>query len=154
MQNNDVLRSLRFILNVSDAKLAEIFGLAGLKVPTAAVTSFLKKDDEVGYLECEDETMALFLNGLIFLKRGKDESRPPMPIEVPITNNIVLKKLRVAFNLKEDDILELLAKNDFPVGRSELSAFFRRRDHSNYRNCGDQFLRNFLKGLASLQRAT
>lgn len=96
--------------------------------------------------------MAHFLNGFVVFKRGKDDTRPPAPLETPITNNIIMKKLRVAFNLKEDDILRLLATNGFQVGRGELSAFFRRKDHSNYRPCGDQFLRNFLKGLTATFR--
>lgn len=116
------------------------------------IATYLKKEDEPGYLACDDKTMAHFLNGLVIFKRGKDDTRPEPPIETPMTNNIVLKKLRVAFNLKEDEILQLLHSNGFLVGRGELSAFFRRKDHSNYRNCGDQFLRNFLKGLTSAHR--
>ena len=81
-------------------------------------------------------------------KRGKDESRPTPPIEVPVTNNMVLKKLRVAFELKEEDMHAILKAADFPVSKPELSALVRKVGHSNYRACGDQLLRNFLKGLA------
>ncbi|MNY50207.1 hypothetical protein D3C86_1856970 [compost metagenome] len=91
--------------------------------------------------------MAYFLDGLVYFKRGKDENRPALPIELPMTNNIILKKLRVAFELKEDDILDIFSDAGFRVGRAELSAFFRRKGHFNYRECGDQMLRNFLKGL-------
>ncbi|RMO70957.1 hypothetical protein ALQ37_00642 [Pseudomonas syringae pv. aptata] len=66
---------------------------------------------------------------------------------MPITNNIVLKKLRVAFELKEDDMHAILKSVDFPVSKPELSALFRKVGHTNYRACGDQLLRNFLKGL-------
>jgi uncharacterized protein YehS (DUF1456 family) len=67
---------------------------------------------------------------------------------VPVTNNTVLKKLRVAFELKEDDMHAILQSVDFPVSKPELNALFRKAGHSNYRACGDQLLRNFLKGLA------
>lgn len=148
MINNDILRSLRYCLNVNDKKLVEILALADCKVTLDKIQSFLKKDDEEGYLLCDDETMAHFLDGLIYYKRGKDESRPRPPIELPMTNNLVLKKLRVAFQLKEEDMHRILEKSNYPIGRSELSAFLRKKDHVNYRNCGDQVLRYFLKGLS------
>jgi uncharacterized protein YehS (DUF1456 family) len=150
MTHNDVLRSLRYLLNISDAALTDIVRLGGHDVGRAEIAAFLKKEDEDGYKPCNDKVMAHFLNGLIVHKRGKDESRPPLPVEVPVTNNMVLKKLRVAFELKDDDIIALLEKTSFRVSKTELGAFFRRPDHRNYRDCGDQFLRYFLKGLASL----
>lgn len=150
MNHNDVLRSLRYLLNVSDATLVDIVRLGGHDVGRAEIAAFLKKEDEEGFKPCTDKVMAHFLNGLIIYKRGKDESRPPLPIEVPVTKNMVLKKLRVAFELKDDDIIALLDKATLRVSKAELGAFFRRPDHRNYRDCGDQFLRYFLKGLASL----
>lgn len=149
MTHNDVLRSLRYLLNVSDAALADIFRLGNWQIGTAEVVAFLKTEDEEGFQPCGDKAMAHFLNGLVTYKRGKDESRPPQPVELPVTNNTVLKKVRVAFALKDDDILALLQKTGLRVSKTELGAFCRRPDHRNYRECGDQFLRNFLKGLAS-----
>ncbi|WP_181296300.1 DUF1456 family protein [Pseudomonas sp. Q2-TVG4-2] len=148
MLNNDVMRSLRYILNVDDAKIAEITRLTGCEIPDSEAVAYLKKEDEEGFKPCGDRIMAHFLDGLVIYKRGKDESRPTPPIELPVTNNMVLKKLRVAFELKEDDIHAILKAADFPVSKPELSALFRKVGHSNYRACGDQLLRNFLKGLA------
>jgi uncharacterized protein YehS (DUF1456 family) len=149
MTHNDVLRSLRYLMNIHDAKLAEIVGLAKLTITTPEIRAFLKQEDEDGYKECSHEVMAHFLNGLVLYKRGVDPSRPPQPIEVPVTNNVILKKLRVAFQLKDDDILALLKKSGLLVSKAELGAFCRRPDHRNYRPCLDQILRNLLKGLAS-----
>jgi uncharacterized protein YehS (DUF1456 family) len=149
MTHNDVLRSLRYLLNVSDATLVDIFRLGNREVGHAEVVAFLKRDDEDGYQACSDKTMAHFLNGLVIYKRGQDESRPPQPVEVPVTNNTVLKKIRVAFELKDDDVIALVQKNGLTVSKTELGAFFRRPSHRNYRDCGDQVLRAFLKGLAS-----
>ncbi len=148
MLNNDVMRSLRYILNVNDAKIAEITRLTGCEIPDSEAVAYLKKDDEEGFKPCPDRIMAHFLDGLVIYKRGKDESRPTPPIELPVTNNTVLKKLRVAFELKEDDMHAILKSVDFPVSKPELNALFRKAGHSNYRVCGDQLLRNFLKGLA------
>lgn len=148
MTNNDYLRSLRYVLDVSDFKLADIIKLAGLTVPVEEVRDYLKNEEDEGYKKCSDEVMAHFLDGMIYFKRGKDETKPPAPFELPVTNNVVLKKTKVAFALKEDDMHEVLGLAGFKVGRSELSALLRKKGQDNYRECGDQFLRNFLKGLA------
>ncbi|MNE44131.1 hypothetical protein D3C76_589470 [compost metagenome] len=147
MIHNDVLRSVRYMLDINDAKVVDIVALGGLEVSKADIVSYLKKDEEEGFAPCPDLVMAHFLDGLVVFKRGKDESRPPLPIELPVTNNIILKKLRVAFELKEDDMHAILKAVDFPVSKPELSALFRKFGHNNYRPCGDQLLRNFLKGL-------
>lgn len=147
MTNNDVLRSVRYMLDLSDAKIVEIIKLAGGDVSKEEVAAYLQKEDEAGYQVCHDGVMAHFLDGLVFFKRGKDESRPAQPFELPVTNNKVLKKLRVAFELKEEDMHAILDAVGFAVSKPELSALFRKEGHSNYRNCGDQLLRNFLKGL-------
>ncbi|MDP5158829.1 MAG: DUF1456 family protein [Flaviramulus sp.] len=64
-----------------------------------------------------------------------------------MTNNDILKKLRVALKLRDDDIVKILELVDFRISKSELGAFFRKEDHPKYMDCGDQILRNFLNGL-------
>lgn len=147
MLNNDILRSLRYTLDISDAQMVDIIKLSGKQVAPSDLAAMLKKEDEEGFTPCDDELMAHFLDGLVFFKRGKDDSRPAQPLELPVTNNMVLKKLRVAFELKEDDMHTIMNSVDCPVSKPEMSALFRKFGHSNYRTCGDQFLRNFLKGL-------
>jgi uncharacterized protein YehS (DUF1456 family) len=149
MTHNDVLRGIRYLLNVSDAGLRDIIRLGGAAVSLEDIVAFLKREEEPGHRACPEEVMGHFLNGLVIYKRGKDETRPARPIEGPITNNTVLKRLRIAFELTDGDIIELIAKTGLRVSKAELSAFFRRPDHRNYRDCGDQFLRNLLKGLSS-----
>jgi uncharacterized protein YehS (DUF1456 family) len=151
MINNDVIRSVRFMLNISEFKLVDIVKLGGGEVTQAEMNAYIKREDEPGFVECGQNVMSRFLNGLIYFKRGKDESRPPLSPELP-TNNVVLKKLRVAFELKDDEIITMLAAAGFNVSKTELSALFRKEGHQNYRDCGDQFLRNFLKGLTNKLR--
>jgi len=69
-----------------------------------------------------------------------------------MSNNDVMKKLRVALSLKDDDIIEIMKLVNFNVSKTELSAIFRKDDHPNYKPCGDQFLRNFLNGLVIYKR--
>ncbi|MES3036687.1 MAG: DUF1456 family protein [Bdellovibrionota bacterium] len=148
MINNDVLRSVRHMLNISENKMIEIFRLGGGDLTPDDMSAYLLREEEPGFKECPQNLMDRFLNGLIYFKRGKDESRPAPSPELP-TNNVVLKKLRVAFALKDDDVLEILKSVDFRVSKPELTALFRKEGHPNYRECGDQLLRMFLKGLTN-----
>ena len=147
MTNNDVLRSVRYMLEMSDAKMVSTLALAESEVSVEEMQAFLKKDDEAGFRPVPDVLMGYFLNGLIFSLRGKSEEAPVPSIERTMTNNSILKKLRVAFNLKTTDITEILQLADFAVSQAEIGAIFRKPGHKNYRECGDQILRNFLKGL-------
>jgi len=147
MLNNDTLRSIRYMLDLGEVHVVEILKLSGFEATRESVDPWLLKEDEPGFVEMPDLAMAHFLDGLILQRRGRDESQPPRPVESRINNNVVLKKLRVAFELKEDDILSIMGEAGFKVTRGEINALFRQPKHSNFRLCGDQFLRNFLKGL-------
>ena len=150
MTNNDILRRTRYALNINDSAMIEIFRMAGHEIDRTALTAFLKKEDEDGYVNCSNKVLVSFLDGLILHKRGMKEtesSQPEKPV-LPLTNNDVLKKLRIALELKEDDMTGVLRMADIAVSKSELTALFRRKGHKNYKECGDQFLRNFLKGLS------
>ncbi|WP_426699710.1 DUF1456 family protein [Rhodanobacter sp. Col0626] len=155
MINNDVLRSIRYMLDLSDGKVVELIHLAdpGFPIEKEDVQAFLKKDDDVDYVECSNKVLALFLDGLVFHRRGRDENRPARAPEKRVTNNVVLKKLRVAFELKDVDMHQILEAAGFPVSKPELSALFRQPDHKNFKLCGDQLLRNFLKGLTMRVRS-
>ncbi len=146
MTNNDILRRIRYTFDFNDSKMIAVFGLADLQVTREEISDWLKKDDDPAYQKCNDAQMAIFLNGLIIDKRGKREGPQPRP-EQRLNNNIIFRKLRIALNLKAEDILEILDLASGSISKHELSAFFRRYDHKHYRVCKDQILRNFLKGL-------
>ncbi|HQV73516.1 MAG: DUF1456 family protein [Xanthomonadales bacterium] len=154
MTNNDILRSIRYMLDLGDAKVAELARLAdsNLQIDKDVVQRFLKKEDDGEYLDCSDRVLACFLDGLVVHRRGRNEGQPARPIESRISNNIVLKKLRIAFELRDDDMHAIFAQAGFPLSKPELSALFRQPGHKHYRACGDQILRNFLKGLTSRLR--
>ena len=146
MTNNDILRRMRYILDFDDSKVIAVFGLADLQVTRAQISDWLKHDDDPAYQNCNDTELATFLNGLIIDKRGKKEGEQPQP-EKRLTNNIVFMKLKIAFNLKAEDVLAIMDLAEFHMSKHELSAFFRKPGHQHYRLCKDQILRNFLKGL-------
>ncbi|MDG5467873.1 MAG: DUF1456 family protein [Desulfuromonadales bacterium] len=146
MTNNDILRRIRYTFDLSDSQMIAIFSQADHEVTREEISDWLKKDDDPAFKECSDTRMAIFLNGFINKRRGKREGAQPKP-ETRLNNNIIFTKLKIALNLKAEEIIELLALAGFHIGKHELSAFFRRPDHKHYRECKDQILRNFLKGV-------
>ena len=146
MTNNDILRRVRYLFDYNDLQMISLFKLADYDVVREDVSAWLKKEDDPLYMELTDTELATFLNGLIIEKRGKREGPQPEP-ENLLTNNMILRKLKIALDLKTDDILDLFSLVDKKISKHELSAFFRNPDHESYRPCMDQYLRNFLNGL-------
>lgn len=126
--------------------MIKLFELGGLAVTRAEVSDWLKQDDNLAFMELADTQLAIFLNGLIIKRRGKKEGPQPEP-EARLNNNIIFRKLKIALDYKDDDVLATLASAGFTIGKHELSALFRKQDHKNFRKCNTQILRNFLKGM-------
>ena len=158
MIHNDILRNLRYTFDLDDNAMIEVFALGGRKATREEVCSWLKKEESPSFKLCSDKDMASYLDGFIELKRGKQEKNPsPKTDEVSKTegsldNNVILKKLKIALNLKGEDMMSILSLVQVKLSKHELSALFRKKDHKNYRECKDQFLRNFLRGLQKKYR--
>lgn len=149
MTNNDLLRRLRYALNLNGEAITDICKLGGYEIRPVDVLKLLKKEEEAGFAVCDDTAMAAFLDGLIISRRGAHEPKPG-PVKAQgeaLTNNLILRKLRIALELNDEAMLAILAKAGFRLSKSELSAMFRAEGHRNYKPCGDQFLRNFIRGL-------
>jgi uncharacterized protein YehS (DUF1456 family) len=146
MTNNDILRRIRYTLDLDDSKMMSIFGLADLSVTRAQISDWLKKEDDPAFIEITDIQLAAFLNGLINDRRGKKEGAQPA-LETRLTNNIIFRKLRIALDLKAEDIIDILSLAQMTISKHELSAFFRKPDNRHFKICKDQVLRKFLKGI-------
>ncbi|MRT93665.1 DUF1456 family protein [Ancylomarina sp. 16SWW S1-10-2] len=146
MTNNDILRRVRYLFDLNDTKMIAVFKLVNQDVSRAVLCDWLKREDDPSIIEITDKELSNFLNGIIIEKRGKREGPLPEP-EDPLTNNMILKKLKIALDLKSDDILDMLAAIDKKISKHELSAFFRNPDHKSYRDFLDQYLRYFLNAL-------
>ena len=133
--------------------MIKLFAEADYKVSREQISDWLKKDDDENYKACSDVTLATFLNGFINNKRGRREGTQPEP-EKKLSNNIIFRKLKIALNMKDDDVIEVLKLANFRLSKHELSAFFRKPDHKHYRECKDQVLRNFLQGLQKKVRGS
>lgn len=146
MTNNDVLRSLRYTFDLNDYAMIDLFGLGGKTVNRSEISNWLKRDEDPDFQTIYDVDLAVFLNGLIIEKRGAKDDRTPIP-EKKLTNNMILRKLKIAFDMKDEDMLAVLDSVNLRFSKHELSAFFRNPSQSQYRPCKDQVLRNFLQGI-------
>ncbi|MEH7438881.1 DUF1456 family protein [Neobacillus drentensis] len=161
MENNDILIRLRYALDIKNTDMVEIFKLGGVEVTKEEVLKILTKsnedvdyeeDNEEDVIKCNNKMFESFLNGLITFKRGKQEPKPGQPDRPQFSkesvNNILLKKLKIALSLTSEDMIDILDSAGITITKGELSALLRKVGHKNYKECGDKYARNFLKGLA------
>ncbi|WP_268033726.1 DUF1456 family protein [Algoriphagus sp. PAP.12] len=146
MSNNDILKTLRYSFDFNDFEMINLFNEGGMEVNRELVSNWLKNEEDPAYQKIIDKELAAFLNGLIILKRGKKDENPPVA-EKSLNNNMILRKLKIALSMKDTDMLEVFELRKFRISKHELSAFFRKPDQHQYRECKDQILRNFLMGL-------
>ncbi len=155
MEHNDILRRLRYAFDFSDSDMSGIFKLAGHDISESSIPDIIKREEDEGYVETSDTVLGLFLDGLIILKRGKKEtpdSVPAIKTEVTLSNNMILKKLRIALAFKEHDMFEMFRLAEYEITKPELSALFRKKGQKNYKVCGDQIVKKFIKGLTVYHR--
>ncbi|MBB1353565.1 DUF1456 family protein [Pseudoalteromonas sp. B129b] len=151
MTNNDILRRIRYTFNLTDTAMVNVFASAELTVTKEQVIAWLTKEGEEAFTPISDTEFASFLNGFINTQRGKREGEQPEP-EKKLNNNIIFMKLRIALNMKAEDVIATLALVDFDLSKHELSAFSRKVDNKHYRVCNDQILRLFLTGVQKQHR--
>ncbi|AEV33844.1 hypothetical protein Oweho_2886 [Owenweeksia hongkongensis DSM 17368] len=152
MTNNDILKRIRYTFDYSDAEMIDLFAMGGAEVTRAQVSDWLKKELDDDYRDLDDRSLATFLNGLIVERRGPRADGMQMTPEDRLNNNIILKKIKIALDLKTDDILALFKSIDKKMGPHELSAFLRNHKQSQYRPFQDQYLRYFLTALQQKYR--
>ncbi|MFT5280549.1 MAG: hypothetical protein ACI9P8_002195 [Bacteroidia bacterium] len=131
MTNNDIIRRVRYVFDFNDLEMIALFKLANHDVKKSDVIDWLRKEEDPASVEITDRELAIFLNGLIIDKRGKREGPQPVP-EDPLSNNMILRKLKIALDLKSDDILDLFDSIGKGISKHELSAFFRSSEHRSY----------------------
>lgn len=150
MANNDILRSIRDALTIDDAAMLQIFRHAGREMGQSTISALLKTEDEDGYIPCSDPILGFFLDGLIIHKRGRQDGATASAAQptATLTKNAIVKKLRIALDLKEDDLVSILKSGRVEISKNDLGALFRKEGNKHYKECSDQVFRGFLKGLA------
>ena len=148
MHNNEILSRLADALTLNDESLAKIFALGGEAMTAEDALARTRTLDAEGVVACTSDQLGRFLDGLILEKRGPRDANEPPREAAPLTNNAILKKLRIAFTLKEDDMLRILDAGGSPTTRLALSPLFRKPGNKHFRACSDAVLRSFLDGIA------
>ena len=147
MNTNEILRSCYKLLGVDELKMVEIFKLGGFDVNPKTLSGYLKEKNDKDFLDCGYAALGSFLDGLIVYKRGPSDKQSSDETEIRLNNNLILKKLRIAYELKEVDLYAIFNSVDIDISKSELSSLFRKEGHKNYRACPDSILKLFLEGL-------
>jgi len=147
MNNNDILRRTRYILDLKDNQITKIFKHVEVEAPEQQVNRWLKRDDDVDFEPLSDDALIDFLDALIIEKRGRKDDGSTVRAKQALDNNLIMMKLKIAFNLKAEDSLVIFELAGFEISKHELSALFRKKGHKHYRVCKNQMLRKFLKGL-------
>jgi len=152
MTTNEILKQCQKILAVDDDTIYKIFTLADESIPKNRVLGYLKDKDDKDFLDCGYSALGTFLDGLIVYKRGESNSKTQSNEVVRVNNNLILKKLRIAFELKDVDMYAIFDTVGIDITKSELSSLFRKEGHKNYRVCPDSILQLFLEGLEICER--
>ncbi len=149
MHSNDILRRLVKSLAWTVTELQAIFALSEIELTETEIAKLLKTDYEPGFEAMPDYVLIKFLDALIERKRGKREGAPPAEVSkrAKISNNEVLKKLRIAFILQEQQLRDLLKCGTLELTKSDLSALFRKPEQAAFKACDDELLFDFIDGL-------
>ena len=151
MTNNDLLRSLRYALKLNDKQLLTLFSSHPQSMVVMSPKQLSEKmaDEEAdNFSPLSDDEFTAFLDGLIVARRGLKDGAPAPIKQERLSRNDVLKKLRIALEFQEKDMLETMEAGGTKLSKGELSAFFRKPSHKHFRQVGNQAMRSFLRGLS------
>lgn len=149
MRTNDIFRQLTQALPLDTATIQALFAPADIDLSDKEVANLLKTDYQPGFEPMPDYVLIIFLNNLIDHYRGKktDAVAEPINKHSKISNNDVLKKLRIAFNLHEQDLRDALKLVTIELTKSDLAALFRKAGHEHYKTCDDELVLDFIEGI-------
>ncbi len=147
MKTNDILYKIQKALNLSHTEMIEAYKLAKYPMEASHIDSLLKRRQEEGSKLCSFEELGVFLDGLVILKRGPSPKKETEPETVELTNNLILKKLRIALELKEAQTEIIFSLGEVELSKQQLASLFRKEGHKNFKECSDELLMAFLDGL-------
>ena len=153
MDNNELLKRLRYALQIDDHVAVRILKQGGFKATLENVATWRLKDEDPDFAGCPNEAISAFLAGYIVERRGAQEGKAvPPPSTAFVENNTVLKLIKIALTLRSEDLQTCMETGGASLSVSEVNALLRKPDSRNYRQCGDQILRQFLNGIGQIQR--
>lgn len=147
MPINDILYKIKTALSLDNESMLKAYALADYSMSVERLESILKRHQDKGYAEASYEELGVFLDGLVLLKRGPSPKIANKDEVIDLTNNLILKKLRVALELKEAELVIIFALAEVPLTNRQVGSLFRREGSKNFKTCSDELLMAFLEGL-------
>ncbi len=147
MKINDILFKIKIALSLENKSISDAYALVGYEMSQKRLENILKKHQDRGYEEATYEELGLFLDGLVLLKRGESSTPQKDDEVVELTNNLILKKLRVALELKEPELVIIFALAEITITKRQIGSLFRKEGGKNFKPCSDELLMGFLEGL-------
>jgi len=147
INTNEILYRIYKALNLSVDEMLKAYELAQYPMDRTHLEALLKRRQDKEFELCSYEELGVFLDGLIILKRGPSPKKADQNEEVELTNNLILKKLRIALELKEPETEIIFGLADITLSKQELKSLFRKEGHKNFKACSDELILAFLEGL-------
>ena len=147
ISTNEILYRIQKALNLTTEDMIEAYNLEDYKMEASHLKSLLKRRQEDGFMLCSYEELGIFLDGLVTLKRGPSPKKTSNDEIVELTNNLILKKLRIALELKEAETEIIFSLAEVELSKQQLASLFRKEGHKNFKECSDELLMAFLEGL-------
>jgi uncharacterized protein YehS (DUF1456 family) len=147
MTTNDTLHRIRTALRLDDATLITIFASEDFAITAEHLRAITARQESKSAEVCTHEELGIFLDGLIRFKRGTITNPPADDAEIELTNNLILKKLRIALRLKDPEVLIVFGLAEREISISQIKDLFRNPAHPRFRLCSDALLNDFLIGL-------
>jgi len=147
ISTNEILYRIQKALNLTSEEMLEAYKLVEYKMEASHLESLLKRSQDDGFSVASYEELGLFLDGLVTLKRGPSPKKANEDEAVELTNNLILKKLRIALELKEAETEIIFGLADVELSKQQLASLFRKEGHKNFKECSDELLMAFLDGL-------
>ena len=147
ISTNEVMYRIQKALHFSLDEMLETYTLENYAITRSHLESLLKRRQDDGFMLCSYEELGVFLDGLVTLKRGPSPKNKNEDEIVELTNNLILKKLRIALELKESEMEIIFGLADIELSKQQLASLFRKEGHKNFKACSDELLMAFLEGL-------
>lgn len=144
---NEIFYRIYNAIHLSITDILKAYELESYPIEEAYLKTLLLRRQDKDFQPCSYEELGVFLDGLVSLKRGKNPNKDQSKESVELTNNLILKKLRIAQELKEAEVEIIFGLGDATLTKQQLSALFRKESHKNFKPCSDTLLMAFLDGL-------
>lgn len=151
MNNNEMIKRLLFMLKIDSSVLGDCFRSGGKALSDKHIEGLLTSESDEAFQACADEEFTRFLDGLIIVRRGPSKEGLRNP--VALTNNMILKKVRIALELEARDLDNAFMLADCEMSAHEISSLFRKPGAKHFTECSDELLEKFFSGLSLYLRS-